>query len=168
MLAIAVPIAIVLLLMMFTVLVILTIVIVVRRKQQGQELDMRIYDTVHNTANNFSTQQPHNYEIPQSIAPTGTGANTKMKNKCRTANSVEDRRKRGKSNPKTSQVTMANLKGDHNTSSMEREDEYVEMYEDMSGADAEYQAIQESQVQVHHYASLGVTAGQEGIQSDQT
>lgn len=158
---------------MLIVLVIITIVIVVRRKEHGKEHDLRIYDTVHDAVNEYGAQQPRNYEIPQSIAPTGKRTNTRKANAHRTVIGEEDRGHQSKSNPETSRLTKANLKGEanlkgDNDGTMEGEDEYVEVYEDMTGADAAYQAIQENQIQVHHYASLGVTAEQEVFKSEQS
>ena len=147
--------------LIFIVLVIIAVAIWVKRKQHGQELDRHIYDTVHIAVSEPGTQQPGNYEIPVNTKPTGKGANPKNAHIYHTVMSEEAKDHQSRSNLKTPPLINGSSKGDKDGGT-EGEEEYVEMYEDMSGADAQYEPIQDNQVQVHHYASLGATAQEEG------
>ena len=144
------------LLVVFTVLLVVVMVILVRRKKQG-DLDLRVYDTVHETVNESVTQEPSNYEVPVSVMQGGKRASSKDAHVYHTATSGDTKGHHSSSQPIKPPLTNSNSTGDKNGSIAEEED-YVEMYEDMSGADAQYQSLRADQVQVHHYASLGATA----------
>ena len=142
-------IAVAVLLMIFIVALVVVVMILVRRKKHG-DLDMRIYDTVQDTVSGSHSQRPTNYEIPVSAPPRWSRASTKNAQIYRTAMSTEAKDQQHSASNGSSEVDKDSTIGE--------EEEYVEMYEDMSGADAQYQTIQQDQVQVHHYASLGATA----------
>lgn len=135
--------------MIFIVALVVVVMIIVRRKKHG-DLDMRIYDTIQDTVSGPHSQQPTNYEIPVSAPPRWNRASPKSAHIYRTTMSNEAKdQQHGASNGSSEE---------DKDSTIGEEEEYVEMYEDMSGADAQYQTIQQDQVAVHHYASLGATA----------
>ena len=153
---IVVLVVVIVLLVMFTVLLVIVIVIVVRRRKQG-DLDLRVYDTVQEAVNGSLTQEPSNYEVPVSAMQSGKRASPKTAHVYHTATSGGTKDHHSSGQPIKPPLTNSNSTGDKDGSIVEEED-YVEMYEDMSGADAKYQSLRPDQVQVHHYASLGATA----------